>query len=507
MKLATSAQMRELDAYAIHTLGIPSDQLMTRAAGHVARAAMGFTGSNKTAAVFCGSGNNGGDGIAAAASLKRHGHRVRVFLTGSRKKMTPDALEMERRFMKIGGTVEEFSSSDETVGAYLAECGVIIDAMFGIGLHSELRENARLAVSLINAANVPVVAADIPSGIEADTGARLGDAVRADVTVTFTLPKPGHFIGAGAFCTGTLEITDIGIPAQLSDALQTDTHAVFPPEVFLPHRKRDSHKGDYGRLLLLCGSTGYTGAASLAAQAAVRGGAGLVHLGVPAAIYEITAVKNMEAMPFPLPCDERGRLTEAALPRILDKLAGCNACLVGPGLGRSPALTGLVTALVRRSEIPMILDADGINAVGGNIDILDEAACPLILTPHEGEFRRLGGNTAEAGRLAAARSFATGHGCTLVLKGPGTLSALPGGTVYVNTTGNPGMAKGGSGDVLAGLLAAFLGQGLPPERAAYTAVFVHGMAGDLCARRFGEYGMTPSDMIAALPEVLMKIVR
>lgn len=285
----------------------------------------------------------------------------------------------------------------------------------------------------------------------------------------------------------------------------TDIHSVSEDNISLPRRKRGGHKGDYGKLLLICGSTGYTGAPTLAARAAVRSGAGLVFLGVPEAIYMITAVKNTEAMPYPLPCDEEGKLSPAALPWVKEKLRVCDVSLIGPGLGRSPHVTELVCDIIRTSKIPLIIDADGINAVSENIHILDEATCPLILTPHEGEFRRLGGDTGD--RLEAARNFALCHKCTLVLKGQETVTALSGGTAYVNTTGNPGMAKGGSGDVLAGIMAALIGQHLPPERAVYTAVWLHGRAGDICARRLGEYAMTPTDLINALPEVLKNVER
>jgi len=283
------------------------------------------------------------------------------------------------------------------------------------------------------------------------------------------------------------------------------THTVTEDFISLPRRKRDTHKGDYGKLLLICGSTGYTGAPSLAAYGAVRSGAGLVFLGVPESIYIITAVKNTEAMPYPLPCDGEGRLTTQALPWIREKLLQCDVCLIGPGLGRSGQITQLVQQVIRTSKIPLIIDADGINAVSENIHILDEATCPIILTPHEGEFRRLGGNPEN--RLQAAGSFAIRHSCTLVLKGAKTVTATGDGMAYVNTTGNPGMAKGGSGDTLAGIMAALAGQKLQPERAAYTAVWLHGKAGDVAAQKLGEYAMTPTDLIDALPEVLKLVER
>ena len=272
----------------------------------------------------------------------------------------------------------------------------------------------------------------------------------------------------------------------------------------LPQRKRNSHKGDYGKALLICGSVGLSGAAFFAAEAAVRSGAGLVFLGVPSEIYTISAMKCNEAMPFPLPSDEKGRLSRTACWEILDRLEKCDVCLLGPGLGRSGDVSYIVSQVIKNCSKPLIIDADGINAVAENINILDEAACPIILTPHEGEFARLRGSLSE-GREEGASAFAKAHKCTLILKGCGTLIAFEDGSVLRNTTGNPGMAKGGSGDVLAGILTALIGQKLPLKDACTAAVWLHGRAGDSCKAELGEYSMTPTDLIYALPKAFRKI--
>lgn len=274
-------------------------------------------------------------------------------------------------------------------------------------------------------------------------------------------------------------------------------------EYILPRRPREAHKGDFGKLFILAGSEGYTGAPVLAARAALRTGAGLVYLGVPRDIYPIVAVKCDEAMPFPLPED---------CPAVLEKARSCDAALIGPGLGRASETEQLVLSLLAGLEIPVVLDADGINALAGHIDVLDRRPALTVLTPHEGEFARLTGCALPVrDRLTAARDFARSHGCVLVLKGHGTVTAAPDGSAWVNTTGNPGMAKGGSGDVLAGMIAALLGQKhLRQERRAgdntselvVQAVCLHGLAGDLCAQKFGEYAMLPTDLIEALPQVL-----
>ena len=265
----------------------------------------------------------------------------------------------------------------------------------------------------------------------------------------------------------------------------------------LPKRDRNAHKGNFGRVLIVAGAVGYTGAPVLAANAALRTGAGLIFTGVPEAVYPIVAQKLDEPMVFPLPCDEAGQLSTQAIPELLRRLENCDACLVGPGLGRSPAMLDVVAAVLRHAKCPVILDADGINCLEGNIDVLGQASCPVIVTPHDGEFQRLGGDPSPALRYESAKGLARTWGVTILLKGHRTLIVGPEKT-YLNATGNPGMATGGSGDVLAGILLALLGQGAAPAEAAAAAAWLHGTVGDYCAEVWGECGMTPTDMIANL---------
>lgn len=284
--------------------------------------------------------------------------------------------------------------------------------------------------------------------------------------------------------------------------MKTETEKPNSP-VRLPKRARESSKRDYGRLLILAGSRGYTGAPSFASRAAVRGGAGLVWLGVPESIYAVTAVKNDEAMPFPLPCDAQGRLTAEALPEVEARLERMSCLAIGPGLGRSAGVTEFVQGALAASRVPTVVDADALWALSRDTSSLEDAACPLVLTPHEGEFAMLGG-LLDGDRVASARRFASRWGCTLVLKGSGSVVAFPDGECYVNQTGNPGMARGGSGDVLTGLMAAMLCQ-LPFRDAVRAAVYLHGLAGDMAAGELGEYGMTPTDMIRLLPAALKTV--
>lgn len=536
--LATAAQMKELDRTAIEAYGVPSLGLMECAARAVAdevhrliqkggcaggcgvifgepldareqeeleAIAASLDEAHPRIGVLCGPGNNGGDGIAAARLLMERGYCIRAFLVGEREKMTPDARAMEEKLIAAGGQLEDCCLEDKKQAVWLSTCACIVDALFGVGLSRPVGGDFLAAVRWMNRCFQPVVSCDIPSGVHTDTGEILGEAVRAACTVTFTYAKPGLWLGEGAACSGDVRVKNIGIPDQLTWPVPVPhTWSFDIHDVRLPHRRATAHKGDFGKLFILAGSEGYTGAPVLAANAAVRSGAGLVFLGVPREIYPIVAGKCDEAMPFPLPEE---------YDTILAKAQSCDVALIGPGLGRTAETKRLVMGLLRDLTVPVVLDADGINALSGHIDVLDGRAAPTVLTPHDGEFQRLTGcDLPIQDRLGAARDFAEKHGCVLVLKGHGTVTAAPDGTCYINSTGNPGMAKGGSGDVLSGVLAALLGQkqmGAGENLAGVTAqaVCLHGAAGDMCARELGEYAMTPGDMIAALPKVMRSIER
>lgn len=518
MKLATAAQMRELDRKAIEDRGIPSIDLMDRAAEGVAKAvleALPARPGKCRVAAFCGAGNNGGDGIAASRLLRMAGVQVRVFLVGDYEKLTPDALEETGRLSECGVELEVFDPADTEQRAWTLGSHALIDAVFGVGLSRKIALESRYAaaIRLMNRCPGTVVAADIASGVEADTGRILGCAVEADRTITFTLKKAGQAVGDGALCSGEVTVWDIGIPEELKRAVVCSMQTVereYAASV-LPRRKPDGHKGDFGKLLVVGGTVGYTGAPYLTAFAAVRSGCGLVYLGVPESIWAVEAAKCVSAMPFPLPEKREGFAkkmvldADNALRTAEEKLAGCDVLALGPGLGRTPQTEHLVRELLR-TEKPVILDADGINALEGHIDVLDRRKGRItILTPHDGEFLRIGGDLS-AGRPEAARSFARDHSCILVLKGHRTIVAAPEGNLLVNTTGNSGLAKGGSGDVLTGLIASLLAQGGTPIQAAALGVWVHGRAGDLAAEARTEYAMTPEDVISCLPAVFQELI-
>ena len=511
MKLATAKEMKELDRRAIEEIGLPSIDLMERAAWGIVQAVLDLLPKGKgSVAVFCGSGNNGGDGIAAARMLFEQGVGVRVFLVGSYEKLTPDALEETRRLIGRGIELERFDPEDMGQRKYTMGCHVIIDAIFGVGLSREIHPESRFAAAVewINTSCGKVVAADIASGIDADSGRVLGCAVKADKTVTFTLKKIGQLIGEGKICSGEVICHGIGIPEKLIEEMRCLTQTIDEPFLreALPRRREDGHKGTFGKLLAVGGAVGYTGAPYLTAAAAVRSGCGLVFLGVPEGIWAVEAVKCTSAMPFPLP-QEEGKISVSALEMIREKLSGCDVLALGPGMGRSAGVRELVCTLLSETEKSVVLDADGINALEGHIDVLDRRRGRVtILTPHDGEFARIGGRIHESDRVSAARSFAQEHGCFLVLKGHRTLVATPYGTVLVNTAGNSGLAKGGSGDVLTGVISSLLAQGASAVQAAALGVWLHGRSGDLAAERLTPYGMTPQDVIETLPQAFREIM-
>ncbi len=500
MKFCGSAAMREMDRYTIEELGVPGETLMLRAASGAAAAAGTFLGDRGRVLVLCGSGNNGGDGIGIAADHMEAGHEDSCVMVGNPEKLTDDGKKMLARLQAAGGDLIPCIGPEIIHGDW----DLIVDALLGTGLSRPVSGVYRDIITAVNDADVPVLACDIASGLSSDTGEILGCAVRADTTVTFNLPKTGQLLPPGTEYTGRLLVHDIGIPEEALLRAETAGEYVTGDMVksWLPKAKLESHKGDFGKLLLLCGSTGYTGAAAMAAKAALRTGAGLVYLAVPEPVYSILASKLDEAVVFPMPANGNGRFARSGIPDIQDRLRDMDACLVGPGIGQSYDTEELVYGVLETAACPVVLDADALNVLAGHVDRLRQLKEPVVLTPHEGEFRRLGGDPGR-GRMAAAREMAERTGQIIVLKGYRTIVAGPGGELYVNSTGNPGMATGGSGDVLAGILTCLLGQGMDPLKAAVSAVWIHGAAGDLCRDRLGIRSMLPSDIIAALSEILM----
>ncbi|MDD5556062.1 MAG: NAD(P)H-hydrate dehydratase [bacterium] len=512
MKLVTAERMRELDRAAIRERGIPGLDLMERAGAAVARRAAEIiweAGLRPRALLFAGRGNNGGDAFVAARLLEAEGVRTRTVLLAEAGAIAGDARANLDRLEAAGADIVRADAAGEGAEA-AAGFDLVVDGILGTGVAGEVTGPPAEAIRRIRSLRRHVVAIDVPSGIDATSGRVRGVAVRATATVTMGLPKTGLVEGEGPEHCGRVFVADIGLPEDLvRDApgsgdliVEADLLPLFPP------RRRRSHKGDWGHLLVVAGSPGLTGAACLAALGALRSGAGLVTVAVPRGLNAVIESKLTEAMSMPLPETEGGTLGAAAGREILARADRFDVVAIGPGLSRHPETAAMVRALVEGLERPMVIDADGLTALADDPGILGRARAPIILTPHPGEMGRLLGCAAAdviLDRFVAASSFARAHNVTLVLKEALTVIASPDGRVSINTRGNAGMATGGSGDVLTGVIASFRGQGMAPLDAARAGVFVHGDAGDRAALRLGERSLLPSDIIDRLPAAIVAL--
>ena len=510
MKIVSGEVMQMMDRRTIEEYGISGLTLMENAGRRCAEAIIKEFGQMANAVVVAGKGNNGGDGYVMARLLRGQGWHVTTFVLAEKDQIAGDA---RTNLDLLHDAAVVFCPDEGHLGRYVSafrEADVIIDALFGTGLKSPVRGTYAEAVDMINGAGKPVVAVDIPSGIDAGSGGVLGCAVKADMTITFAFAKLGHVLFPGAEHTGRLQVVDIGIAPEVAASSATyeflDAAAVKP---LLKKRERSAHKGVFGHCLIVAGSTGKTGAAAMAANSAVRTGAGLVTLAIPGSLNTILEVKTTEAMTLPLPDDGDGYLSRGAAEVVVGALAGKDALALGPGISWRPETSLLVRELVGGTDVPMVIDADGLNALSDDPSVLLRRKGPLILTPHPGEMARLAGTTTsavEADRLGTARAFAERYGVHLVLKGARTVIAAPDGRVAINGSGNPGMASGGMGDVLTGVLVALLGQGYDPFTACRLGAFLHGHAADLVAANKGEMGMSATDVQERLPFAIHNLV-
>lgn len=511
IKIITGAQMQALDRRTIVEGGIPSRTLMERAGAGVVTCLEATFGPlrGKTVTILCGKGNNGGDGFVAARILYRRRVSVNVFALASVADLSRDAAGMSRQFSRLAGksAIRPYSSKSQVL-PLLQDSDIIVDALFGTGLASEITGRYADAIESINEAHRPVVAIDLPSGLHADYGTILGRAVRATLTVTFGLPKLGLYVNEGIDLAGRVSIVDIGIPQPYIDAVESRTTLITESFVraSLPVRKQSSHKGTYGHVGIIAGSVGKTGAAAMAAKAALRVGAGLVTVAVPSGVNDVLEAKLLEAMTAPMPDTKARTFSRTAFDRLSTFIAARTATAIGPGLSTHPETVELVQALVKQLDRPAVLDADALNALAGRAALLTECKTPPILTPHPGEMARLETDatpqSVNADRIGTATRFARERGVFVILKGARTVIARPDGSVAVCPTGNPGMATAGTGDVLTGMTVGLLAQGLPPWEAACTATFVHGYAGDLAAGRIGQAGIIAGDVIEQIPYAL-----
>ena len=516
MKLVTASMMRELDRRAIQDLGIPSLVLMENAGRTTYQILRReFPELQGEVAVVAGRGNNGGDGFVVARYLANAGIPVAVFLLGKREQVSGDARVNLEILAHLGIAVAEvLTEADLNPMIHrLAKAGLIVDALLGTGLNSPVTGLMAAVIERLNHLRAPVLAVDIPTGLSADTGEVLGAALKARVTVTYGWPKLGQVLPPGRDYVGRLWQVDIGIPPILARETPFELAEAREMRALLPGRPGGSHKGNFGHLLVVAGSEGKTGAAALAAEAALRAGAGLVTLGVPASLNDILEAKLTEAMTLPLPEAAARALGAAAwspIQEFLNEKNGKSTLALGPGIGTHPETRELVARLVRNLAGPMVIDADGINNLAADTACLKDAAGPRILTPHPGEMARLLGLTTpevQARRLDVARDTAAKFGITLVLKGAQTVVAAPDGRAWLNSTGNPALASGGTGDVLTGIISGFLAQGLAPWDAARLGVYLHGLAADFFVSRHGQRGMIAGDLLAVWPQMLTEFSR
>ncbi|NLM89259.1 MAG: NAD(P)H-hydrate dehydratase [Syntrophomonadaceae bacterium] len=511
MKVVQSEEMRAIDRQAIEEYGIPGVVLMENAGIRTVEVIEDILAglSSQQVLILVGKGNNGGDGLVIARHLINGGIPANVFMLGQPEQLTPDALVNYRILEQMKAPLYPLQTEEDLDRLTLAllKASLVVDAIYGIGFKGSLDDFETQVVKLVNWSQLPVVAVDIASGVEADSGRIHGAAIKAIHTVTFGLPKLGQLIEPGKSYTGTLTVADISLPRDLLTDPELKINLITDELVqpFLYPRAAQSHKGIYGHALIIGGSTGMTGAVIMAARAALRVGAGLVTAALPESLQGGVENEMVEVMTVPLAETAQGTIAREALPAIENLLGTTSVCAIGPGMSRYREAPAILHQVLERAGIPIVIDADGLNAVSEDINILKDRQIPIVLTPHPGEMARLTGLTIEeiqADRLEIARSSAQKWGVTVVLKGSGTVVAYPSGEVFLNLSGNPGMATAGSGDVLCGMITGLIAQGLRPQDAAMVAVYLHGLTGDYVEKVKGQRGLIAGDIIEGLPEVL-----
>jgi NAD(P)H-hydrate epimerase len=512
MKLVTSESMRAIDNECIQNVGIPGLKLMENAGlGTVRFIEREITPlTDKRITVVCGKGNNGGDGFVIARELKSRGATVGAYLAGHRDDVGGDARANLDRLGREGVVeLTEGRSIGELVQA-MKKSDLVVDAVFGTGFEGVPRGLSGTVIGQINLCGRPVLAVDVPSGLNATTGAAEGECVRARWTCTMGLPKRGFYLHPGRTYVGDVFVVDIGVPPAVIEAVGVRENVLTRDEAgdLLPERPPDAHKGTFGRIVVIAGSVGYSGAAALTAESALRSGAGLVTLGTPVSLNDILETKLTEVITRPLPETESRAVSADALPAVREMLETADAVALGPGLSRDPGTQGLVRAIVSEIDRPCVVDADGLNAISPEAVGARTGTAALVLTPHPGEMSRLTGRAVEdvqGRREDVAREVAEKARATVVLKGDATVVADPDGQTYINPTGNSGLASGGTGDVLTGIVAALLGRGLEGLLAGALGAYVHGAAGDAAAAEIGQISMTAGDVLARLPGVFRSL--
>jgi len=513
--LVTASEMQKMDKETIEIFGLPGIVLMENAG----RCAVEYFLSHfsnihdKRIGIIAGSGNNGGDGFVMARYLISAGMDVILFLMTKSENLSGDARFNYERLMKMTICVIEIPDEESLNPQYDILCSrnMWIDALLGTGLRSKVRGRYRRIIKFLNVSGHPIFSIDIPSGLHADTGNVCGISVKANATITFGHQKIGQAMPKGEAHCGHLAIADIGIPKQITESIAPKHYLLTPKTLNLSFHQRHSsaHKGTTGHVFVIGGSTGKTGAAIMTSQAAMRSGCGLVTMGVAASLNAIFESQCLETMTLPFTEETPGVLGISAFDEIMRASEGKSCIAIGPGLGTSLKTEKLVLKLIQEMTIPMVIDADALNVLAGNTEYLHKAKTMHVLTPHPREMARLTGLSTQqiqADRLAFSRRFAQSHHVILVLKGEKTIIAHPEGSIAINPTGNPGMASGGMGDVLTGIIAGLVAQNIGLNNAVETAVFIHGMASDLLQKQMGRIGFLASDVINMLPYTIDKCV-
>ncbi len=515
MKLLTSVQMRELDRAAIEDYGIPGIVLMENASRGVYEIINHEIGklAGKKSLVVCGKGNNGGDGFAVARHLLNAGVSVVAVLVGKPAEVKGDAATNLAICNKL--KIPVYSINDtrrlSMLRKLVLNADFIVDALLGTGVSGPVKPLFLKVMQIVNKCDCPVFAVDVPSGVQADDGRVFNGAVNADHTITFGAPKVGLFAYPGAGYSGHVYIVDIGIPAKLTAQAGGNVSLTTKAYVggHVKDRPADAHKGDCGRLLIIGGSRGMSGAPYLSGSAALRTGAGLVYTAVPKNLLTVIERKLTEGITLPQEEDSHGRFSFSCAGELLKKARSVDAVVLGPGIGVSDDIFELVSKMLLEAKVPMLIDADALNCVARAPELLNAAGAPVVITPHPGEMARLCGSKTDAvqsARIDTAAGFAEKHNVTVVLKGAGTVIASPDGKIMINPTGNPGMATAGSGDVLSGICGALLAEGLEPFAAASCAAFLHGAAGDCAVEKMTRRSLTASDIVKYIPDALEGVI-
>ena len=512
MKILNQQEMRHLEEIAIEDFRMTSRLLMENAGRSIFDYIKDLNKEFSKVIILCGLGNNGGDGFVLARQLYNRDIPFEIFVIGDADKIKGDALsnlDILRKLEVDINTIED-KFKIRSLEQIIDKNDLIIDAILGIGIKGPVRELSSEVIEVINSLYNTVISVDLPSGVNSDTGTIENIAVKADATITLGLPKFGNILFPGANYNGDLKIGHVGISPKIADAIASKTFIITKKMIkeYIPKRTADSHKGTYGKASVIAGSRGLSGAAILTCLAALNSGVGIMELFIPESIDLIISTKVVEIITRPLKETPNGLIDLSSITSVVKGIEASNVVAIGPGCGNSNELFELLKQIINASESPIVIDADGLNALSKNIEVLKDSKSKIVLTPHLGEMSRLVDRPIEEikkDKINIVKDFTKEYNVILVLKGARTIVGLPSGEIYINVNGNSGMATAGSGDILTGLIASLIAQGVAPDKAALLGVFIHGYSGDLVAKEKGEYGMLAEDIVKSIGQVFKEL--